>query len=103
MSDRSRQKMQSPSGRGKVGAPLETRLIRRKGRAGSAMPLHMAKVRSGNRGPEGAADERARKPGSAAGEGRHRTKPLVPEVGPGGTNCAVELLTQEAETSLIRK
>ena len=59
------------------------------------------KVRSDNRGPEGAADERARNPGSAAGEGRHRTKPLVPEVCPGGTDCAVELLTQEAETILI--
>ena len=64
------------------------------------MPLHMAEVRSDNRGPEGAADERARKPGSTAGEGGHRTKPLVPEAGPGGTDCAVELLAQEAETSL---
>ena len=54
-----------------------------------------------NRGPEGAADERARKPGSTAGKGCHRLQPLVPEVGPGGTSCAVELLTQEAETSLI--
>ena len=51
-----------------MGAPLGTRLIRREGRAGSAMPLHVAKVRSGNRGPEGAADERARKPGSTAGD-----------------------------------
>ena len=65
------------------------------------MPLHVAKVRSGNKGPGGAVDERARKPGSTAGEGRHRNKPLVPEVGPGGTDCAVELLAQEAETSLI--
>ena len=84
-----------------MGAPLGTRIIRREGRAGSAMPLHMAKVRSGNRGQEGAADERARKPGSTAGEGRHRTKPLDPEAGPGGTDRAVELLAQEAETSLI--
>ena len=84
-----------------MGAPMETRLIRREGRAGGAMPLHMAKVRSDNRGPEGAADGRAPKPGSTAGEGRHRTKPLVPEAGPGGTNCAVKLLTEEAETSLI--
>ena len=29
------------------------------------------------------------------------TKPLVPEAGPGGTDCPVELLTQEAETSMI--
>ena len=65
------------------------------------MPLHVAKIRSDNRGQEGAADERARKPGSTAGEGRHRTKPLIPEAGPGGTNCAVKLLTEEAETSLI--
>ena len=65
------------------------------------MPLLLAKVRSDNRGPEGAADERARKPGSMAGEGRHRTKPLVPVAGAGGTNCAVKLLTEEAETSLI--
>ena len=71
-----------------MGAPLGTRLMRRKGRAGGAMLLHMAKVRSGNRGPEGAADERARKLGSTAGERRHRTKPLIPEVGPGGTDCA---------------
>ena len=42
------------------------------------MPLHMAKVRSDNRGPEGAADERARNSESTAGEGRHR--PNVPEV-----------------------
>ena len=84
-----------------MSAPLGTRLIRREGRAGSVMPLHMAKVRSGSRGPEGVADERARKPGSTTGEGRHRTKPLVPEVGPGGTDCAVELLAQNAETSLI--
>ena len=35
------------------------------------------------------------------GEGRHRTKPLVPVVGPGRTDCAVELLAQETETSLI--
>ena len=72
-----------------MGAPTGTRLIRREGRASGAMPLHMAKVTT------------ARKPGSTAGEGRHRTKPLVPEVGPGGTDCAVELLTEEAETSLI--
>ena len=84
-----------------MGAPMGTRLIRREGRARGAMSLHMAKVRSDNRGPEGAADERARKPGSTEGERRHRTKPLVPEPGPGGTNCAVKLLTEEAETSLI--
>ena len=94
-------KRRVPSWGGKMGAPMGTRLIRREGRAGSAMPLHMAKVRSDNKGPEGAADERARKPGSTAGEGRHRTKPLVPEAGSGGTDCAVELLTQEVETSLI--
>ena len=52
-------------------------------------------------GPEGAADERACKLGSSAGEGRHRTKPLVPEAGLGGTNCAVKLLTEEADTSPI--
>ena len=86
-----------------MGAPMGTRLIEREGRARGAMPLQMAKVRSDNSGPEGVADERARKPGSTAGEGRHRTKPLVPEVGPGGTDCAVELLTEEAETSLILK
>ena len=73
-----------------MGAPMGMRLIKREGRARGAMPLHMAKVRSDNRGPKGAADERARKPRSAAGEGRHRTKPLVPKVCPGGTNCAVE-------------
>ena len=65
-----------------MGAPLGTRLIR-------AMEGHVAQVRSDSRGPEGAADERARKSGSTVGEGRHRPKPLVPEVGPGGTNCAV--------------
>ena len=43
-----------------MGAPMGTRLIRREGRARGATPLHMAKVRSGNRGPEGSADERAR-------------------------------------------
>ena len=94
-------KKRVPSWGGKVGAPMGTRLIRREGRAGGTMPLQMAKVRSDNRGPEGAADERARKPGSAAGEGRHRTKPLIPEARPGRTDCAVELLTQEVETSLI--
>ena len=41
------------------------------GRAGGALPLHMAKVRSDNR--RRAADERAQKSGSTAGEGRHRT------------------------------
>ena len=55
------------------------------GRAGSAMPLHVAKVRSGNRGPEGVTDERARKPGSTAGEGR----------GSGGTDYAVETVGAE--------
>ena len=66
------------------------------------MPQHEAHIRNDNRGPEGAADERAaRKLGSGAGEGRHRTKALVPEVCPGRTDCAVELLTPEAETSLI--
>ena len=84
-----------------MGAPKGTRLVRREGRARGTMPLHMAKVRSDTRGPEGAADERACKSGSTAREGRHRTKPLVPEVGLGGTNCAVKLLTEEAETSLI--
>ena len=57
------------------------------------MPLHMAKVRSDNRGPKGAADERTRNSESTAGEGRHR--PNVPEV------VAVKLLTQKAETILI--
>ena len=46
-----------PSGRGKVGAPLRPRLIRREGRAGSAMPLLLAKVRSNNKGPEGASNK----------------------------------------------
>ena len=31
------------------------------------MPLHMAKVRRDNKGPEGAPDERAHKPGSTVG------------------------------------
>ena len=48
------------------------------------MPLHVAKVRSDSTGPEGAADESTQ----------------AQEVGPGGTDCAAELLTQE-ETSLI--
>ena len=74
-------KRRVPSWERKVGAPILTCLIRREGRARGAMPLHMAKVRSDNRGPEGVADERARKPGSTAGEGFHRTKPLVPEAG----------------------
>ena len=39
-----------------------------------------------------ASSERACKSGSTAREGRHRTKPLVPEAGPGGTNCVVKLL-----------
>ena len=64
-----------------MGAPKGTRLVRREGRARGTMPLHMAKVRSDTRGPEGAADERACKSGSTAREGRHRTKPLVPEAG----------------------
>ena len=84
-----------------MGAPLGSRLMRREGRAGGAVRLHKAQVMCDNKGPEGAADERGRKPRSTAGEGRHRTKPLVPEVGPGGTDCAVYLLAQEAETSLI--
>ena len=84
-----------------MGAPKGTRLVRREGRARGTMPLHMAKVRSDTRGPEGAADERACESGSTAREGRHRTKSLVPEAVPGGTNCAVKLLTEEAETSLI--
>ena len=96
-------KQSVPSGRGEMGAPLRTRLIRREGRAGSAMPLHVAHVRSDNRAPEGAADERERKFGSTVGEGCHRPKPFVPEVGPGRTDCAVKLLTQKAETSLILK
>ena len=50
-----------PSWGGKMGAPMGTCLIRREGRARGAMSLHMAKVRSDNRGPEGAADERARR------------------------------------------
>ena len=74
-------KRRVPSWGGKMGAPIGKRLIRREGRARGATPLLMAKVRSDNRGPEGAADERACKPGSTAGEGRHRTQPLVPEVG----------------------
>ena len=73
------------------------------GRAVQETPLHMAKVRSGNRGAEGAADEGARKLGSTVGEGRHRTKPLLPVACLGGTNCVVKLLTEEAETSLILK
>ena len=76
-----------------MGAPLGTRLIRRAGRTGSAMPLHVAMV---NRGTG-----RCASLGARAGQGRHRTKPLVPAVGPGGTDCAVELLAQEAETNLI--
>ena len=75
-----------------MGAPMGTHFIRREGSAGGAMPLRMGKVRSDNKFPEGAADERARKLGSTAGEGRHRAKPLVPEAGLGGTDCAVELL-----------
>ena len=78
-----------------MGAPKGTCLVRREGRARGTMPLHMAKVRSDTRGPEGAADERACKTRSTAREGCHRTKPLVPETGPGGTNCAVKLLTEE--------
>ena len=74
-----------------MGAPLGTRLIKRECKARGTMPLHVAKVRSGNRGLN-VRRMRARKSGSTAGEGRHRTKPLVPEVGPGGTDCAVELL-----------
>ena len=84
-------KYRVPSGRGKMGAPLGTRLIRRKGRAGSAMTSHVVQVRCDNRGPVRRMREHA----------RHRPNPLVPEVGPGGTNCAVKLLTQEAETSLV--
>ena len=53
------------------------------------MPLHVAQVSCDNRGPEGAADERARKSASTAGEGRHRPKALVPEVG-GGTELCCE-------------
>ena len=73
---------------------LRTCLIRREGRAGSAMPLQKAKVRSSNRGLEGTADERTSNSGSTAGDGRHRPKPLVPEVGPGGTDRAVKLLAR---------
>ena len=56
---------------------------------------------TGHRGPESATDERGRKPRSTAGKGRHRTKPLIPKVGSGGTHCAVKLLAHEAEASLI--
>ena len=83
---------------GKMGAPLGSRLM---GRKGGAMPLQVAQVRCDNKGPESAADERARKPRTAVGEGRHRTKPLVTEMCLGGTDCAADMLTQVAETSLI--
>ena len=33
--------------------------------------------------------------------GMSQNQALVPETGPGGTNCAAKLLTEEAETSLI--
>ena len=69
-------KQRVPRGGRKIGAPLGTRLNRREGRAGSAMALQVAKVRSNNRGPEGAADERTCNSGSTAGEGRHRPKPF---------------------------
>ena len=59
------------------------------------MPLRVTKVRKSKGGPEGVADERARNPGSPAGEERQRTKSLVPEVGPGGTDCTLELLAQD--------
>ena len=47
-----------------MGAPKGTCLVRREG-----MPLHMAKVRSDTRGPEGAADERACKTRSTVERG----------------------------------
>ena len=78
-----------------MGAPVGTRLIRREGRAGSAIPLHMAEVRSDNRGTEGAADERARKPGSPAGEGRHRTKPLTPRAVASNQSVAARVIPPE--------
>ena len=43
------------------------------GQSVGAMPLHVAQVRCDNRGPEGAADERGRKPGSTAREGTGST------------------------------
>ena len=64
------------------GAPLGTRLVGREGRAGKR---HAIACGEGQ-------EWRARKPGSTAGEGRHRTQPHVPVVGPGGTDCIVELL-----------
>ena len=82
-------KQRVPSWGGKMGAPMGTRLNRREGRARGTTPLHMAKARSDTRRLERAVDERACTSGSTAREGRHRTKPLVPEAGPGGTNCAV--------------
>ena len=67
-------KRRVPSGEGKMGAPLGTCLIRREGRARGAMPLHMVKVRSDNRGPEGAADERERKLWEHGGRGTSQTQ-----------------------------
>ena len=67
---RSRQKKESPQLGRKNGRANGNALHQEGGQSG---------VRSDNMRPECAADERARKSGSTAGEGRHRTKPLVPE------------------------
>ena len=53
-----------------MGAPLGSRLVERKGRAGGAMPLHVAQVRCDCKGPESPSDERGRKPRGRAGKGR---------------------------------
>ena len=92
---KSSEKGESPAGEEKWVRHWERASSR--GRAEQEAPCHCIWQRSGVT----TRDERARKPGSTAGEGRHRTKPLVPEAGPGGTNCAVKLLTEEAETRLI--
>ena len=77
-----------------MGAPVGLRILGRKGEAGCLCLWDCT-------GPEGASDERGRQPRSTAGKGRHRAKLLVPEVGAGGTYCAVKLLAQKAETSLV--
>ena len=67
--EKSSEKRESPVG--KEGAPKGRRFIRREGRAKGTMPLHMAKVTSDTRGPEGAADERP----SAIDFGQFRLRP----------------------------
>ena len=81
VSGRSRQNTESPQWVRKNGRVIVNAPHQEGGQSGKRHAAHVAKVRSNNRGPEGAANERTGKSGSTAGEARHRPKPPVPVVG----------------------